>query len=72
LKARCINSCRSLKEVFWAEHLLQAAEVLVLQRIAKSVGFEEIRIYENCRREPFSGSLSPFLLGVRPVQESSE
>lgn len=62
LKARYVYACKSLNELVFEEHRLQAADALALQRIAESLGFGEIRIYDNWRREPFSGSLSPFLL----------
>lgn len=62
LKARYVYACKSLNELIFEEHRLQAADALALQGIAGRLGFGEIRIYDNWRREPFSSSLSPFLL----------
>lgn len=68
LKAQYVYSCRSLDELIFEEHLLQAADVLDLRELLGKIGFDEIRLYDNWRREPFSGSLSPFLLAVRPAR----
>jgi SAM-dependent methyltransferase len=67
LRARYVYACRSLNELVSEEHVLAAADVLRLGELARLVGFEEIRIFDNWRREPLSGSLSPFLLAVRPA-----
>lgn len=68
LKAQYVYACRSLDELVFEEHLLQAASALCLRDLLVKIGFDEIRIYDNWRREPFSGSLSPFLLAVRPAR----
>ena len=68
LRARYVYACRSLNELVFEEHLLQAADVLRLAELARKAGFGEVRTFDNWRREPFSGSLSPFLLAVRSAR----
>ncbi|HWM90691.1 MAG TPA: methyltransferase domain-containing protein [Thermoanaerobaculia bacterium] len=68
LIAQYVYACRSLNELVFEEHVLEAADVLRLGELARKAGFDEIRIYDNWRREPFSRSLSPFLLAVRPAR----
>lgn len=68
LRAQYVYACRSLAELVFEEHLLQATDILRLAELAGKAGFGEVRIFDNWRREPFSGSLSPFLLAVRPAR----
>lgn len=66
LRAQYVYACRSLDELVFEEHRLEAADVLALGEIAAHAGFGAIRIYDNWRREPLSASLSPFLLAAKP------
>lgn len=67
LLAQYVYSCRSLDELLAEDHLLSVADVSLVAALAAETGFEDVRIYDNWRREPFSGSVSPFVLAVRPV-----
>lgn len=66
LLAQYVYACRDLDELVAEEHTLFAADAHLVADLAGRVGFEEVRIYENWRREPFSASVSPFVVAVRP------
>lgn len=67
LLAQYVYACRSLDELVTEKHVLSVADARLVAELARETGFEDVRIYDNWRREPFSGSVSPFVLAVRPV-----
>jgi SAM-dependent methyltransferase len=67
LLAQYVYACRSLDELLAEDHVLSVADVSLVAALAAETGFEDVRIYDSWRQEPFSGSVSPFVLAVRPV-----
>lgn len=66
LRAQYVYSCRSLDELLCEEHVLAAADAHLIGELLREVGFQEIRIFDNWRREPLASSVAPFVLGRRP------
>lgn len=67
VRAQYVYSCRSLNELLYEEHLLNVADVNLVAGLLHEAGFSEIRIYDNCRREPLLNNLSPYILAIRPA-----
>ena len=65
VRAQYVYSCRSLNELLYEEHILNVADVHLVAGLMRETGFSEIRIYENCRREPLLYALAPYILGSR-------
>jgi SAM-dependent methyltransferase len=65
VRAQYVYSCRSLNELLYEEHVLNIADVHLIASLLRETGFSEIRIYENCRREPLVNALAPYILGIR-------
>ncbi len=68
VRAQYVYSCRSLNELLYEEHILNVADVHLIAGLLRETGFSDIRIYDNCRREPLLSSLAPFVLGIRPIR----
>lgn len=66
LEAQYVYVCKSLGELLHERHLLRVADATVVATCAREVGFEEVKLFDSFRRDAFSGSLSPFLLGRKP------
>jgi hypothetical protein len=66
LVAQYVYSCGSLDELVAEDHVLAVADALLVVDLAREAGFEDIRLYDSWRREPFSTSVAPFVLAVRP------
>jgi SAM-dependent methyltransferase len=67
VRAQYVYSCRSLNELLYEEHVLDLADVNLVAGLLRDAGFSEIRIYDNCRREPLLNALAPYILGVRQI-----
>lgn len=67
VRAQYVYSCRSLNELLYEEHVLNIADVNLVAGLLRDAGFSEIRIYDNCRREPLLNALAPYVLGVRQI-----
>lgn len=65
VRAQYVYSCRSLKELLYEEHVFNIADVHLIAGLLRDAGFSEIRIYDNCRREPLLNDLAPYVLCVR-------
>ncbi|HKI00459.1 MAG TPA: class I SAM-dependent methyltransferase [Thermoanaerobaculia bacterium] len=66
LSARYVYACRSLNELICDEHILNAADAQRIAELAHGTGFRDLQIMDSWRRDPFSRSLSPFILGHKP------
>jgi SAM-dependent methyltransferase len=66
LEAQYVYACKSLGEMLHERHLLRVADATIVATCAREAGFEEVQLFDSFRRDAFSGSLSPFLLGRKP------
>lgn len=66
LSARYVYACRSLNELLCDEHVLNVADAHRVAELARGAGFRGLQILDSWRRDPFSRSLSPFVLGHKP------
>lgn len=66
LRARYTYVCRSLKELFWEEHVLHVADARLVASLILETGFQEVQVFGSWRREPLGSSISPFVLAVKP------
>jgi SAM-dependent methyltransferase len=66
LRARYTYACRSLGELFWEEHVLHVADARLVAGLVLEAGFRELQVFASWRREPLVGSISPFVLAVKP------
>ncbi|MDE2759706.1 MAG: class I SAM-dependent methyltransferase [Paracoccaceae bacterium] len=66
LKAQYVYGCKSKAELFFEEHLLFAANVEKIAKLASKVGFTEIELLDSCFNEPFKTSVNVFLIARRP------
>lgn len=71
LRARYTYACRSLKELFWEEHVLHVADARLVAGLVLEAGFEDAQVFGSWRREPLEGSISPFVLAVKPASAAS-
>ena len=67
VRADYVYSCRSLNELLYEEHVLNIADVHRIAELLREAGFADVRIYDNCRREPLLNALAPYVLGTRQV-----
>lgn len=67
VRAQYVYSCRSLNELLYEEHVLNLADVHLVASLLCETGFSEVRIYDNCRREPLLNALAPYVLGIRQI-----
>ena len=67
VRAQYVYACRSLNELLYEEHVLNLADVHLIAGLLREAGFSEIRIYDNCRREPLLNALAPYILGTRQI-----
>lgn len=65
LKAEYVYACRSRDELLYESHELNVAHARTVAALARDIGFDGVQLYESFRKEPFLGSLSPFLLARR-------
>lgn len=66
LRARYTYACRSLGELFWEEHVLNVADARLVADLAGQAGFHEVQVVGSWWREPLEGSISPFVLALKP------
>ena len=66
LQAQYLYACKSMKELYYEEHRLGAADVNEVAVLATQIGFEETRLLESWRGEPFRNSANAFLTARRP------
>lgn len=71
LRARYTYACRSLKELFWEEHVLHVADARLVADLVREAGFEDVQVFGSWRREPLEGSIAPFVLAVKPASAAS-
>jgi SAM-dependent methyltransferase len=67
LVAQYVYSCRSLDELVAEDHVLSVADVPLVADLAREAGFDNVRIYDDWRRAPFSSSLAPLMVTARPA-----
>lgn len=65
LRADYVYACRSLDELLFETHFLNAADVERVAELAEAAGFDGVTLYDTWRREPFGRSISPFLVATR-------
>lgn len=68
LRARYTYACRSLGELLWEEHVLHVADARLVAELALEAGFREVQVFGSWRREPLESSISPFVLGLKPLR----
>ena len=66
LQAQYVYGCKSMKELFFEEHQLGAADANEVAALASQIGFEDIELLDSWRGEPFKNSVNAFLLARRP------
>ncbi len=66
IAAQYVYACKSLNELMCEEHILNIAEPLLVANLTRQAGFEKVVIYDSFRKNPFAGSVSPFVVGCKP------
>ena len=70
LRADYVYACRSLDELLFETHFLNAADIERVAELAETAGFETVRLYDTWRGDPFGGSISPFLVATKGRETS--
>jgi ubiquinone/menaquinone biosynthesis C-methylase UbiE len=68
LAADYIYACKSRGELLHEQHLLHVADARAVAACMQKVGFAELELYDSFRRDPFHGSVSPFVVGRKPAR----
>ncbi len=66
LRAQYVYGCKSMKELYFEEHQLGAADANQVAALASEIGFENTELLDSWRGEPFRNSVNVFLLARRP------
>ena len=66
LQAQYVYGCKSMKELFFEEHQLGAADAKQVAALASKTGFEGTELLDSWRGEPFNNSVNAFLLARHP------
>ena len=66
LRAQYVYACKSMKELFFEEHQLGAADANQVAALASRIGFEDTELLDSWRGEPFRNSVNAFLLARHP------
>jgi ubiquinone/menaquinone biosynthesis C-methylase UbiE len=63
--AKYVYACSSLNDLMFEEHILNLADPLLVADLLLRAGFENVTIFNSWRKDPFAGSISPFVMARR-------
>jgi SAM-dependent methyltransferase len=65
MRAEYTYACASLNERLREDHVLHVTDVRVVAQLVGEVGFEGVETYDSWRRDPFTQSASPIVVGKK-------